>query len=230
MVGRTHLRLLLLLPHHLVLAAHDVQCEKFHCNPWGCYYAGHAVWGPELVALLHPRANLELCCCRNPHPVFAAGRWCRSISDSNVDAQGWGQHPPPSVNRPSGIRVITQTDRINLSPLAEDGEKQEQKDPEPAFDINQVCTEIVWWWWQSSREEECRRGSWITDQVWEEAAGWEAESSSLRPAPCSALEPGIGLGYCLWISSCCGASLSTQNMGHTLISPDHPHQPSPSAV
>lgn len=32
-----------------------------------------AVWEPELVAQLHPRAKLELCCCRSPEPVSAGG-------------------------------------------------------------------------------------------------------------------------------------------------------------
>lgn len=47
-----------------------------------------ATWGPELVAQVHPRAKLELYCCRSPQPVFAGGRWCRSISDSDAEAQG----------------------------------------------------------------------------------------------------------------------------------------------
>lgn len=53
--------------------------------------------------------------------------------------------PLPGVNRPSGIRVITQTDRTNLSSLAGSGEEQGQRDPEPVFDISQIFMEIAWW-------------------------------------------------------------------------------------
>lgn len=76
--------------------------------------------------------------------VIAGGRNCRSISNGNAETQRGQQHPPPGVNRPSGIRVITQTDRINLSALAGNGEEQGQKDLEPALGINQSYMEMVW--------------------------------------------------------------------------------------